>query len=80
MLDRCLAATDTDRVEILDGRSSAKFEFGLLNWSLPVFKSFSLIFTSQASLHHAGENDMWVDKMHIYLFIPFNWDDTTCVC
>lgn len=58
VLDRCLAATDTDRVEILDGRSSAKFEFGLLNWSLPVFKSFSLIFTSQASLHHAGENDM----------------------
>ncbi|VVA15380.1 PREDICTED: embryo defective 2016 [Prunus dulcis] len=58
VLDRCLAATDTDRVEILDGRSSAKFEFGLLNWSLPVFKSFSLIFTSQASLHHAGENDL----------------------
>lgn len=52
VLDRCLGATDIDGIQILAGRSSAKCGFLLLNWCLPVFKSFSLIFISQASLHN----------------------------
>lgn len=52
VLDRCLGATDIDGIQILAGRSSAKCGLLLLNWCLPVFKSFSLIFISQASLHN----------------------------
>ncbi|KAM1647231.1 hypothetical protein EV2_008988 [Malus domestica] len=58
VLDSCLVATETEGIENLDGRSSATFGFGLLNWCLPVFKSFSLIFIPQASPHHAGGNDL----------------------
>ncbi|KAM0980773.1 hypothetical protein COP2_014310 [Malus domestica] len=58
VLNRCLIGIETGGIQNLDGRSSAAFGFGLLNWCLPVFKSFSLIFNSQASLHHAGKNDL----------------------
>ncbi|XP_004305581.1 PREDICTED: uncharacterized protein LOC101301607 [Fragaria vesca subsp. vesca] len=51
VLDRCLATADTDGTPILAGRSSAKSGFPVLSWCLPVFKSFSLISISHASLH-----------------------------
>ncbi|XP_050380186.1 protein virilizer homolog [Argentina anserina] len=50
VLDRCLGTIDADRITILAGRSSSQSGFPVLSWSRPVFKSFSLISISQASL------------------------------
>lgn len=71
VLDRCLATADTDGTPILAGRSSAKSGFPVLSWCLPVFKSFSLISISHASLH----KDLWVDNMCIYhhVFYYLRW-------
>ncbi|KAL2463984.1 embryo defective [Forsythia ovata] len=56
VLERCIAATNSDVKQFPENRNVAKDEFYLLSWCVPVFKSISLISDARASVQCAGAN------------------------
>lgn len=58
VLKRCFDATDSDGKQFPDHTNSAKIDFTPTNWCLPVFKSFSLLCSSQAPLQYPGRHNL----------------------
>lgn len=58
LLRRCLVDIDSDDKQIEDSRSSAKSGLTILSWSLPIFKSCTLLFDSQTSTHGTRGHDL----------------------
>lgn len=64
---RCLDELDTDEKLVPGCRFSTKCGFSLLNWCLPVFKSFSLLCYSRPSLKHIGKHNLYVNYLYVNL-------------